>query len=386
MRLGGNILYYIAALSLYLLSLPFLIFILFKPKYRRSVPGRFFLWNNPPFEKRGIWFHACSLGEAKSLAPLIERFAGEAVNVSVITQTGFDEASKLKADVRFLPFEVLLPFWARENKALIVLEAELWYLPFFLSKRKGAKTMLLNARMSDRSFGRYKKMRWFYSKIFRQIDVVYAQSQKDRNRLLELGAGHVEVIGNIKMFQKIDYKNLFHKPDGLVITAASTHEGEEALIADGWLKYGKGKLIVVPRHPERFDKVAKLLAQKAEQSGKSFHRFSFQDDFGSDIVLVDQMGILIEIYGITDVVVLGGSFVKVGGHNPLEPEYFGCKLITGHEIFNQYAIFDGLENVIYTNRDGIAESLKAAETTPGIAVKNRPDMDHIFAKIKANVL
>ena len=98
------------------------------------------------------------------------------------------------------------------------------------------------------------------------------------------------------------------------------------------------------------------------------------------------MGILNEIYGITDVVILGGSFVKVGGHNPLEPEHFGCKLITGHEIFNQHAIFRGLENVIYTNKEGLTESLKEAETTPGITIKNRPDIDHIFEKIKANVL
>lgn len=386
MKRGGTVLYYLAALFLYLLSLPILILLSFKSKYRDSVPARFFLKSNPPFSDKGIWFHACSLGEAKSLAPLIERFGDEKVNVSVITQTGFNEAKKLRADVRYLPFEVLLPFWMRENKALVVVEAELWYLLFFLAKRKGMKTMLLNARMSDRSFGKYLKMKWFYSRIFSAIDVVYAQSQTDRNRLLELGAKHVEVIGNIKMFQTIDYKGMFQKPDELIITAASTHEGEEGMILDGWLQYGKGRLIVVPRHPERFDKIAKLLLQKSEAAQKSFHRFSEQEDFESDIILVDKMGILNEIYGITDVVVLGGSFVKVGGHNPLEPEHFGCKLITGHEIFNQYAIFDGLENVIYTNKEGIAQSLKEAESTPGIKIRNRPDIGHIFEKIKSNVL
>lgn len=386
MKRGGTVLYYLAALFLYLLSLPILILLSFKSKYRHAVPARFFLKDNPSFSDKGIWFHACSLGEAKSLAPLIERFGDEKVNVSVITQTGFNEAKKLRADVRYLPFEVLLPFWMSENKALVVLEAELWYLLFFLAKRKGMKTMLLNARMSDRSYGKYLKMKWFYSRVFSAIDVVYAQSQTDRNRLLELGAKHVEVIGNIKMFQTIDYKGMFQKPDELIITAASTHEGEEGMIIDGWLHYGKGRLVVVPRHPERFDKVAKLLVQKADAAQKSFHRFSEREDFESDIVLVDKMGILNEIYGITDVVVLGGSFVKVGGHNPLEPEHFGCKLITGHEIFNQHAIFSGLENVIYTNKEALAASLAEAETTPGIAIKNRPDIDHIFAKIKSNVL
>lgn len=383
---GGTLLYYLAALFLYLIALPFLILLSFKSKYRRSIPARFFLGDNPAFGKEGIWFHACSLGEAKSLAPLIDRFGDEQVNVSVITQTGFEEAKKLRADVRFLPFEILLPFWVKRNKALVVLEAELWYMLFLLAKAKGMKTILLNARMSDRSFGKYKKMKWFYSAIFSNIDIVYAQSQTDRNRLLELGAKHVEVIGNIKMFQTIEYTNLFQKPDGYVITAASTHEGEEGLMADAWLRYGKGKLIVVPRHPERFDKVAKLLEQKAKAGVKSFHRFSEREDFDSDIVLVDRMSILNEVYAITDVVILGGSFVKVGGHNPLEPEHFGCKLITGHEIFNQHAIFSGLDNVIYTNKESLVESLHEAETTPGITIKNRPDIDHIFEKIKSNVL
>jgi 3-deoxy-D-manno-octulosonic-acid transferase len=386
MKTGGAILYFAAALILYLLSLPFLILLSFKSKYNRSVPARFFLKNNPAFANPGVWFHACSLGEAKSLEPLIERFAGENVNVSVITQTGYEAAKKLPADVRYLPFETFLPFWVRDNKALIVLEAELWFLLFFLARRRGMKTILLNARMSDRSFGRYRKIRWFYSRIFANIDVVYAQSQTDRNRLLELGARHVEVIGNIKMFQKVTYKGLFVKPEGLTVTAASTHEGEEGVIVDGWLRYGKGRIIVVPRHPERFEKVARLLAQKAETAGKSFHRLSEREDFASDIVLVDKMGVLVEIYAIADVVILGGSFVRVGGHNPLEPAHFGCRLITGHEIFNQHAIFDGLENVIYTHKEGLADALAEAEQTPGIRIKHRPDIDHLFEKIKSNVL
>jgi len=327
------------------------------------------------------------LGEAKSLAPIIEQFADENINVSVITQTGYEEAKKLNADVRYLPYEIFVPFWLRRgNKALIVLEAELWYLPFLLTKKNGGRTMLLNARMSDRSYKRYLRMRWFYSAIFKNIDVVFAQSQTDRNRLLELGAAHVEVIGNIKMFQKIECREKFAKPDSLIITAASTHEGEEELMIDSFLEYGKGRLIVVPRHPERFEKVYKLIRQKAEKNGKTFHRFSQREDFQSDIVLVDKMGELIEIYAITDVVILGGSFVPVGGHNPLEPEKFGCRLITGMQIFNQKAIFSGLENVIFSDNDKIAQSLKLAENSPGVKIKYIPNIDHVVQKIKENIL
>lgn len=383
---SGIVLYYTTAFLIYIISLPFLFFLLFKSKFKHSVPARFFLKNNPPFKESGIWFHACSLGEAKSLSPIIEELKNEKINISVITQTGYEEAKKLQADVRYLPYEIFIPFWIKKNKALIILEAELWYLPSVLSKKQGAKTVLLNARMSDRSFKRYLKMKWFYSMIFKNIDIVFAQSQTDRNRLLELGAGHVEVIGNIKMFQKITCKNKFKKPDELIITAASTHEGEEELIIDAFFEYGNGKLIVVPRHPERFEKVYKLIQQKAKKSNKSFHRFSQREDFDSDIVLVDKMGELIEIFAITDVVILGGSFVPVGGHNPLEPEKFGCKLITGHHIFNQNAIFSGLENVIFSDNDKITDSLKKAENMDGVKIKHMPNIEHITQKLKEQII
>ncbi len=387
MRFGGTLLYYLAAWALYLCALPFLLILSRKSKYKRAIPSRFFLKSNPAFEQSGLWFHACSLGEARSLAPLIDRFGKETpIDVSVITQTGFEEANKLGVPVRFLPFEIFLPFWLRRHRALIVLEAELWYLLFLLMKRKGAKTILLNARMSDRSYDRYRKMRWFYKALFSHVDKVYAQSQTDRNRLMELGAKDVEVIGNIKMFQKVSYTKKYTKPDALVITAASTHETEEELITDAWLEYGKGKLIVVPRHPERFDKVAKLLEKKAASNHKRFHRFSEREDFDSDIILVDRMGELNEIYAVTDVAVLGGAFAKIGGHNPLEPEFFGCKIISGKEIFNQKAIFSGLENVIFCENEGIGQALLEAETTPPAKILHQVDMDHVFEKIRTYVL
>lgn len=383
---GGIVLYYATAFLIYIISLPFLFFLLFKSKFKYSVPARFFLKNNPPFKESGVWFHACSLGEAKSLSPIIEELKNEKINISVITQTGYEEAKKLPADVRYLPYEIFIPFWIKKNKALVILEAELWYLPLVFSKKNGAKTILLNARMSDKSFKRYLKMKWLYSMIFKNIDIVFAQSQTDRNRLLELGAGYVEVIGNIKMFQKITCKNKFKKPYELIITAASTHEGEEELIIDAFFEYDKGKLIVVPRHPERFEKVYKLIQQKAKKSNKSFHKFSQREDFDSDIVLVDKMGELIEIYAITDVVILGGSFVPVGGHNPLEPEKFGCKLITGHQIFNQNAIFSGLENVIFSDNDNIVDSLKKAENADSVKIKHMPNIEHITQKLKEQII
>jgi 3-deoxy-D-manno-octulosonic-acid transferase len=136
-----NILYYIIAILLYLISLPILIFLSFKNKYKDSIPSRFFLIKNPPFNKKLHHFHTCSLGETKAIKPIIENF--EEVNLSVITNTGYAEAKKYQnANVRFLPFEIFLPFWYKPCKSLVVVEAELWLMLFIMAKKDVKKLFL----------------------------------------------------------------------------------------------------------------------------------------------------------------------------------------------------------------------------------------------------
>ena len=212
---------------LYLISLPYLFFLSFKKKYKDSIPARFFLYKNKFFNKNNIWFHSCSLGETKSLKPIIDKINKE-VNISVTTNTGYEEAKKLSNSVRFLPFEIWQPFWQKKQKVLIVLEAELWYLLFFIAKRKGTKTILLNARISDNSYKAYKKFSFFYKIIFKYIDEVFAQSDIDKQRLREIGAKNIKVIGNIKAYNDIKITKKMIKPiNTKIITLASTHEGEE---------------------------------------------------------------------------------------------------------------------------------------------------------------
>jgi len=248
--------YYIFLLFIYFLSLPFLIVLKFQSKYKKSIPARFFLYSNPPFNEKRYWFHSCSLGETRALKPIIEEF--EKVNLSVITNTGFEEAKKYKnADVKFLPFEIFLPFWIKPCNALIVMEAELWYMLFFISKRRCGKTVLLNARISEKSYPKYMKFRRFYKKIFENIDLVLAQSEIDKKRLAELGAQNIKVIGNIKTYFNpaitVEYKK--NKP---LIVVASTHPNEEELILNN-LPFEEFQVVVVPRHPERFDEVYKIM-------------------------------------------------------------------------------------------------------------------------------
>lgn len=346
--------YYLLSIIIYIITIPFILIKSKIQKYKNALPARFFLKNNPSFENESIWFHSCSMGETKSLKPLSDKFKN--VNISVITNTGFDEAKKLTENVRYLPYELFLPFWIKKQKALVVMEAELWYMLFLTAKLKQTPTILINARISDKSYNSYKKFSFLYRQIFKNIDKVFAQSQIDKTRLLELGAKDVEVIGNIKLAVLPKITKELQKPEINVITAGSTHESEEELILNAYDK-NMGKLIIVPRHPERFDKVYNLITLFCNKKSLTCHRYSQQENFNSDIILIDKMGELNNIYAISDTVILGGAFANIGGHNPIEPAYFGCKIISGENIFNQKALFECVKNYKIIKNKELKETL-----------------------------
>jgi len=250
----------------------------------------------------------------------------------------------------------------------------------------GTKVVLLNARISDKSAPKYMKMRWFYSRMLQRVEVVYAQSKRDKERFLALGATNVEVIGNIKLAQKIVKSKTYLKPQCELIVAGSTHEGEEEAILDAFVGYRKtndSKLVVVPRHPERFEIVYKLIKAIATKEGLSYSRFTQDETFESDIILVDMMGELNNIYAISDIAILGGAFVdKIGGHNPLEPATFGCKIITGNYFFHQKELFKYVKNVQYVEKEEIESALYKTKTVLKSVVDEEIDLEPIIKKIK----
>lgn len=374
-----SIFYYLVLSIIYILAIPYLIFKSRGLKYKEAIPSKFFLKNNSKFKENGIWFHSCSMGETKAIKPLIEKYIDQA-NISVITNTGFEEAKTISQNVRYLPFEIFLPFWINKQKVLVVMEAELWYMLFLVAKRKGAKTFLINARISDKSYNSYKKFSFFYKRIFKNIDKVFAQSAIDKKRLEELGARNVEIIGNIKLAQLPKIKQKLPTLKTTVITAASTHENEELLVLNAYEKT-QGKLIIVPRHPERFEKVYTLIKEHAKNKSLSYHRYSQREDFDSDIVLVDKMGILNDIYAISDLVILGGAFEKIGGHNPIEPAFFKCKIISGKNIFNQKSLFECIKNYYLIENDELAEYLDNIKNLEKPVLTKAGSMEPIIKEI-----
>lgn len=379
-----DLFYTLLAAVLFVAALPFILFLSFKKKYRSSIPSRFFFYNNPPFKDHDIWFHVCSLGEAKAIAPILERLKGLKIAISVITHTGYEAASKYTAEVRYLPFEPWLWFWIRTPKTVVILEAEFWYLLFSICTLRGARVIALNARISDRSFPKYYKMRWFYARLFEKCDLILCQSSEDMARFIALGAHNVEVVGNIKLAQKIEATKEYPKPDGLLIVAGSTHEGEEEGILRGFMEYRTvhphTKLLIVPRHPERFTKVAQLIERTAPEY--SFSRWSQTQSTDADITLIDVMGELNNLYAISDIAILGGAFSPIGGHNPLEPAHFGCKIITGKQIFLQRELFKYVSHVQFVDLEGITEALHIAETLPPSQVNATIDLDRVMECIR----
>jgi 3-deoxy-D-manno-octulosonic-acid transferase len=384
-----SLLYYILSVVLYLVALPLLIYLSFKQKYKESIPARFFLFKNPKFSSEdGIWFHVCSLGEAKALKPILELVRGKDVKITTVTHTGQLEARKYDAEVRYLPYEMLLPFWIKKQKMLIVLEAEFWYLLFAVANAKGAKVVLLNARISDKSVKKYLQFAWFYKKLLSNVEVIYAQSEVDKNRFLALGAKNIKVIGNIKLAGTISKTKEYEKPVQETIVAGSTHETEDESILKSFVQYKKqadAKLIIVPRHPERFESVYELMKNYADKHSLILSRFSERQDFDADLILVDAMGELNNMYAISDIAIVGGAFKEdVGGHNPLEPAFFGCKIITGKHFHDQKELFKYVHHVQYVEREEIHKALLASKDLPASMVEEKINLEPIVKNILEN--
>jgi len=379
--------YSIVSFFIYLLALPFLIFLSFKAKYKASIPARFFLWNNPPLQPNGLWFHSCSFGEAKAIKPLIDVLPTESLRMSTTTHTGMSAINEYTKQSRYLPFEPLLFWWIKPQKALVVMEAEFWYLLFVLAHKRGAKTLLINARMSDRSYPKYQRIGWLYKQIFKYIDEVYAQTELDKERLESLGAKNIVVTGNIKLSQLPNVSKNLDKPLGLTVCAASTHEGEEELILEAFValkkEYKDVKLIVVPRHPERFDKVSIMITEISEKENLSWHKYSENENFNDDIILIDSLGELVNIYAISDIVILGGSFEPIGGHNAAEAAQFGCKILSGKHYFNQKDIFDAVEGIAVVEASNLSRRLLQHALLKSTRIKNKSDIGPIIESLKS---
>lgn len=316
-----------------------------------------------------IWLHAVSVGEvlavSRLLSELEQSFPGHRLLVSTTTRTGQELARQRFGAERVFYCPLDLPWAVRayleslKPELLILAETEFW--PNLLAGcfRRKIPVAVVNARISDRSWPRYRRLRGLWKQFLSQLALVLAQSNLDAERLRALGCGteRVSVAGNLKFdvrtAQEAEATRLLRElARGLqVVVAGSTLEGEEtALIAAhrSVLASRPGLVTVLaPRHPERFDFVAAVL----DASGVPWVRRSAWRDKpaerleplrGGQIVLLDTIGELASVYSLASVAVVGGSLAQAGGHNPLEPAQFGVPIVMGPHYENFRAITEDL--------------------------------------------
>lgn len=334
------------------------------PAYRKRWLERYGFCQNK-VKPNGILVHAVSVGETIAAIPLIkalqQKYPQLPITVTTMTPTGSERVKSLLKDSVshvYLPYD--LPgaikrfLKTTKPKIVIIMETELW--PNLISQCYKQKIPLIiaNARLSERSAARYGKLGKSVRQIFSKISMVAAQNQHDGERFVSLGlpADHLAITGSIKFdinlsneqHQKINQLTQQWQLKRPVLIAASTHSGEDEIILTAFkkllLKHANLLLILVPRHPERFKTVEKLISD----SGFNYLKRSTNQipTAQTQIVLGDTMGELLELYAMADIAFVGGSLVKQGGHNPLEPALHHMAIITGEYFFNFQVICEQL--------------------------------------------
>jgi 3-deoxy-D-manno-octulosonic-acid transferase len=350
-----SLLLWIAAL----LSLPWwLIQMLRLGKYRTGLRQRLgFVPARLKDVKAGcIWVHAVSVGEVLAVSQLItelqQKYPERQVLVSTTTATGQGLARQRFGPDRvfFMPldfgFAVRRYLAALRPQLIVIAETEFWPNLLHLARKRETSLAIVNARISDRSFPRYRRFGWFFRSVLAEVDLFLAQTAGDAQRLYEIGAasGRVQVSGNLKFDVRpnpqpalVNGLRAAFSKDSPVIVCGSTAEGEEGPLLQAFKsvqeKFPAAIMVLAPRHPERFEKVAAMIAA----AGFALQRrssWAAPQTICSGVFLLDSVGELAAVYELADIAFVGGSLVPTGGHNILEPAQHGAAILVGPHTFN----------------------------------------------------
>lgn len=316
-------------------------------------------------EPGAIWIHAVSVGETLAVVGLVrelqQRYPGRKIFLSSVTPAGREAGQRRLPGVAgqfFLPLDwkwsVRRALDRIRPSLLVIVETELWPNLLWAAREHGARVVLVNARISDRSFRRYQRIRGFMRRVLGNLDRICAQTDLDRERFRSLGAApdSVVVTGNLKFdfspprrgdFTVVLRKALEVAGRQPVVVAASTMPGEESRLLPAWAqirhRFPQALLILAPRHPARFAEVAALLGGQGQEF---VSRTSLRADeqgmapqlTSAGILLLDTIGELSGIFELANVVFIGGSLVPTGGHNLLEPAFWAKPTIFGPHMEN----------------------------------------------------
>ena len=313
-----------------------------------QAPGERFGWGRAS-SNGSIWLHAVSLGEVSAAAPLVRalrvRYPQHPMVLTTATPTGRARGRALfgdTVDVRFLPYDTpgaVARFLDRVRPRLgVIMETELWPNLFSECERRGVPLLLASARLSPKSVARYRRLGSLARGMFSATSLIAAQTREDAERFIAIGApsAATRVVGNIKFDVEIgpeasgEGRELRRSLGGArpAWIAGSTHAGEEEqMLAAHEELSADALLLLVPRHPDRFESVGALLNQRSVKFSR--RSAGIAPDAATRVVLVDTVGELAALYAAADAAFVGGSLVPIGGHNLLEPAAQGLPVLTG---------------------------------------------------------
>lgn len=304
-----------------------------------------------------IWIHAVSVGEVLAVTGVVhelrQRLPDHRILVSTTTSTGqkLARARFGEQNVFYFPLDftfAIRPYLNALNPELVILaETEFWPNFLRLVKSRGASVAVINARISDRSLPGYRRVRRWLSRVLENVDLFLTQTEEDRRRLIEIGAAsdRVRISGNLKFDVEPPAtpavveslrQSFRESAAGPILVCGSTLETEEALLLSAFrnvlASHPKAVMILAPRHPERFPQVAALL----ESVGMRFWRRSLWsgEPIIGGVLLVDSIGELSALYQLGTLAFVGGSLVQRGGHNIIEPAWYGVPVIIGNHYEN----------------------------------------------------
>ncbi len=322
-----------------------------KRGYKTGIKERFVLYRDTPIDNC-LWFHCASVGEINTLFPLIEHYSKEFnILLTVSSPRGKDYALKKVpfAKIRYMPFDftfLIRKFVKIYNpKTLIVGEGEFWF-GFITESSKYIPVISVNTRISEKSFKNYKKYEFFYKKLFNSITKFLVRSEQDKEYLEKLidNKQKIVVCGNMKLVSSSVKKEIdFDKDDKKILIAGSTHHPEEEIILEAFKELKKEildlALVLVPRHLERLKEVENLV----KKYGFDYDLRTETKKLEKDVYIVNTLGELSGFYKYADVVFVGGTFAKVGGHNILEPVLENKPVVIGNNYEKIKDVYDELK-------------------------------------------
>ncbi len=363
------VIYQVLLILLAVVLLPvILLAFLIQPKFRAGFVQKIGFYDfdkNLSQNKKTIVFHAVSVGEVNAVEALVkkarEEFKDYNIILTTVTKTGNEVAKKKLTnyvdEIAYFPYDFCFSVRSFLNtyktEKIVMAETEIWPCFVYLVNKFKTQIYIVNGRISPNSYKNYKKARFFFKNVLKRYTKILMQTKGDVQRIIDIGAPEdtTKCMGNLKFDisknlppesvenLKNELKTLNYK----VIIGASTHKGEDEIVLNAFVDLKKNhpdlKLLLAPRHPQRYNAVEELIKNTKLPYGKRSMNSNFE---GNDIIMLDTMGELAKMFSICHTAFIGGSFSQTGGHNPLEANIWDKPVLSGPTVFNFKDIYKSL--------------------------------------------